>query len=208
MIWCGRCGGDQFDNQCGRKFPLHLQSASPHLVSCEKEKFFSHLQLACICGQVKKGNNFVLAKECNSICWWNNSPVQINYVNFHWNWTKQKTLQMFETLRTSHNIGFRRGKHRWRCKLSKQCQLWTFPLSFCQSGRCMLNLWGYSSNRQYGPLKLIKTIYYTKTTFKEGFRSQFMILKESATKSQIFSLIKSTVKWTILKHSKINYIKT
>ena len=32
MIWYSRCGGDQFDNQCGGIFPLHLQSA-PTLAS-------------------------------------------------------------------------------------------------------------------------------------------------------------------------------
>ena len=40
MIWCGRCRGDQFDNQCGRKFPLHLQSPPTHPPSTDHFPYF------------------------------------------------------------------------------------------------------------------------------------------------------------------------
>ena len=161
--------------------------------------------MACICGRVKKENNFVLAEDCNAICGWNNSPVQINYVNFHLNWMKQKNIVkwMFKTLWTSQNIGLRRGKQRWRCKLSKQCQLWTFRLSFCQSGRCMLNLWGYSSNRQYDPPSNLPKLFIIPRQYQRGWPEPSYYIEGGCNKvPNIFPEQNNEAS------SKMNYIKT
>ena len=101
MIWCGRCRGDQFDNQCGRKFPLHLQSPPTHPPSTDHFPYFDqwhhlsqhsqHLKQNLKRKRLEGKGETILRKNALLFVDEITAPVQIwKIYYFHWNWMKQK----------------------------------------------------------------------------------------------------------------------
>ena len=141
MIWCGRCRGDQFDNQCGRKFPLHLQSPPTHPPSTDHFPYFDqwhhlsqhsqHLEQNLKRKRLEGKGETILRKIALLFVDEITAPVKIwKIYYFHWNWMEQK--QQYENCKHKES-----KRHQGE---KKQCQLSPLSSSFCQREHCTLNL--------------------------------------------------------------------